>query len=62
MVKLEKQKSDRFFLTAYFLVHALMEDPFCSGFYLEDKPKGICSNFFYITDVTKCQDVKNHRI
>ena len=51
-----------FFSTAHFLVHALMEDPFCSGFYLEDTPKGICSNFFYITDVTKCQDVKNHRI
>ena len=44
----------KFFSTAHFLVHALMEDPFCSEFYLDDAPKGIRSNFFYITDVTKC--------
>ena len=31
-----------------------MGDPFRSEFYLEDAPKGIRSNFFYITDVTKC--------
>ena len=43
-----------FFSTAHFLVHALMKDPFRSEFYLEDAPKGIRSNFFYITDVTKC--------
>ena len=30
-----------------------MKDPFRSEFYLEDAPKGIRSNFFYITDVTK---------
>ena len=42
------------FSTAHFLVHALMKDPFRSEFYLEDAPKGIWSNFFYITDVTKC--------
>ena len=31
-----------------------MGDPFRSEFYLEDAPKGIRSNFFYITCVTKC--------
>ena len=31
-----------------------MKDPFRSEFCLEDAPKGIRSNFFYITDVTKC--------
>ena len=43
-----------FFSTAHFLVHALMKDPFRSEFYLEDAPKEFRSNFFYITDVTKC--------
>ena len=43
-----------FFSTAHFLVHALIEDPFRSEFYLEDAPKGIRQHFFYITDVTKC--------
>ena len=51
---MEKQKSKRFFSTAQFLVHALTEDPFCSKLYLEDAPKGIRSNVFYITDVAKC--------
>ena len=50
-----KSKDDiDFFPTEYFLVHALTEDPFRSEFYLEDEPKRIRSNFFYITDVTKC--------
>ena len=39
-----------FFSTAHFLVHALTEDLFRSECYLEDAPKGIRSNFFYITD------------
>ena len=43
-----------FFSTAHFLVHALTEDPFRSECYLEDAPKGIRSDIFYITDVTKC--------
>ena len=38
----------------FFLVHALIEDPFRSEFYLEDAPKGIRQHFFYITYVTKC--------
>ena len=43
-----------FFSTTHFLVHGLTENPFHSEFYLEDAPKQIPSQIFYITDVTKC--------
>ena len=32
----------------------MTQDPFCSKLYLEDAPKGIRSNVFYITDIAKC--------
>ena len=50
---MEKRRSFRNFATARLLDHALMEDSFQCEFYLEVPPRGILSNFLYITDVTK---------
>ena len=53
ILKLEKQKTYRFFFDCTFLGSCFDGRSICSQFYLEDQPKGIRSSFFDITDVTK---------
>ena len=44
----------KIYTSAKFLIDAFKNNPANSPFYTEVLPKGIRSNYFYITDTTKC--------